>query len=160
MDILRGFNLSLIPVVGTQKIERQFSEISEGRDIELKNIMGFNKQEGLKKRKQYCKQKPTTEERIYKVGVHTHTHTNVCYPRYIEYSLRRRALNTDVPAKLWPHKYLFNAEWNLVQGSHSNYKHYSFGSCSTALKTRLYNFNKNQNILNNLNSFSSLVRET
>ena len=46
----------------------------------------------------------------------------MCYPRYIEYALRRRALNTDVTAKLWPHKYLFNAEWNLVQGSHSNYK--------------------------------------
>ena len=84
--------------------------------------------------------------RIYKVGVHTHTHTDIyvlskidryihtyiyihtficiymCYPRYIQYALRRRALNAVMTAKSWPHKYIFNAEWNLVQGFHSNYK--------------------------------------
>mgnify|MGYP006889243693 CR=1 FL=1 len=39
----------------------------------------------------------------------------MCYPRYIEYALRRRrALNADLIDKSCPHKYLFNAEWNLV----------------------------------------------
>ena len=35
----------------------------------------------------------------------------MCYPRYIEYALRIRTLNADGTAKSWPHKYLFNAEW-------------------------------------------------
>ena len=43
------------------------------------------------------------------------------YPRYIEYAFKRLALNADETAQSWPHKYLFN-EWNLVQGSRSNYK--------------------------------------
>ena len=35
----------------------------------------------------------------------------MCYSSYIDYALRRRGLNFDGTAKSWPHKHLFNAEW-------------------------------------------------
>ena len=49
----------------------------------------------------------------------------MCYPRYIEYALRRRrALNADLIDKSCPHKCLFNAEWNLVHHIYICYPRY------------------------------------
>ena len=76
----------------------------------------------------------------------------MCYPRYIAYALRRRALNADGTAKSWPHKYLFNADWNRVQGSHSNHK-YSFRSYGTVLKRDCTTSTTIRKKLNNIKTF-------
>ena len=73
--------------------------------------MGFNTQERLKRAEAVMQNKSLLVKE---------------YPRqdctYIYMlSKQRRALNTDVTTKLWPHNYLYNVEWKLVQGFHSNY---------------------------------------
>ena len=45
--------------------------------------------------------------------------TYIYYSIYIEYALRRRALNATKATKSWPHKYPFDHGANLVQVFHS-----------------------------------------
>ena len=69
--------------------------------------MGFNTQERSKKVEAVLQNKSEK----YVRGRSIHTGTYICYSRYIEYGLRRRALNSDGTAQSWRNKYLFNAEW-------------------------------------------------
>ena len=70
--------------------------------------MGFDIQERLKKAKEALQTKAHCFKKVYKVVVHT-------YIRAIQDTynmlLEDKALNPEGTAKSWPHKYLFNAEW-------------------------------------------------